>query len=183
MNIFVSDNDPRVAAANLDDKRVVKMVLETAQLLSTAIQLNGGEGPYKSTHTKHPSTIWTAQSKGNFRWLLYHGISLGIEYNYRFKKSHKSYEAILDISDRGLIKHIPDGELTQFANCTANQLKGISFKHLEDPIEAYRAYLLSRWATDTRPPKWTNSKPPEWFKPESLPIVYQEQIENLAERA
>lgn len=164
MNIFVSDKDPFISAINLDDKRVVKMVLETAQLLSTAIQLNGGEAPYKATHVKHPATIWTSQSKGNFRWLLYHGIALGIEYNYRFKKTHKSFHTILDISDRGLIKHIPDGELSTFANCTANQLKGISFKHLDDPIEAYKQYLLCRWATDSRPPKWTNRTPPEWYK-------------------
>lgn len=164
MNIFVSDNDPKVSAINLDDKRVVKMILETAQLLSTAIIMNGGEAPYKATHKKHPSTIWAANSKSNFMWLVEHGLALGNEYTLRFGKQHKSISIITHIIQNELFKVIPDGELQTFANCTANQTKGISYKHLEDPVEAYRAYLSARWDTDTLVPKWTCRAKPEWYK-------------------
>ena len=62
MNIFVTSNCPKLSAQALDNKRVVKMVLETAQLLSTAIFINSTityDNLYKPTHVKHPCTIWT----------------------------------------------------------------------------------------------------------------------------
>lgn len=164
MNIFVSDKDPKISAINLDDKRVVKMILETAQLLSTAIIMNGGEAPYKATHKKHPATIWAANTKSNFMWLVQHGLYLGEEYSHRFNKEHKSIQVINHIIDNRLFEVIPNGELESFANCTANQTKGISYKHLDDAVEAYRAYLSSRWDTDTLVPKWTNRSKPEWYR-------------------
>ena len=163
MNIFVSDARPATAAINLDDKRLIKMILETAQILSTAVILNGGEAPYRPTHVKHPATLWAARTRSNFDWLLLHGISLGMEYYYRFNKYHKSFDIILNIADGNLQKHIPTGRLEPFANCTTNKEKGISFKHIADPVEAYKAYLSARWNTDTRPPKWTNRTKPEWY--------------------
>lgn len=164
MNIFVSDSSPFMSAIYLDDKRLNKMILETAQILSTAVILNGGKAPYKATHTKHPAVIWAASTKGNFDWLLNHGIGLGLEYQERFGKLHKSFSVILDILDKELINYIPEGKQQPFANCTTNKDKGISFKHLNDPVEAYRAYLNARWQTDTRPPKWTKKEPPAWYK-------------------
>lgn len=163
MNIFVSDECPKLSALNLDDKRLIKMILETAQLLSTAIIVNGGSAPYKATHLKHPATIWTAKSKGNFQWLLNHGLELSNEYSYRFNKQHKSLEVFNYIIENNLINHIPNGDLETFANCTANESKGISFKHINDPVLAYREYLVARWNTDTRLPKWTGRNNPEWY--------------------
>lgn len=63
MNIFVTDISPIVSAQALDDKRVVKMILESAQLLSSAIFINSQSiynDIYKPTHLKHPCTIWTS---------------------------------------------------------------------------------------------------------------------------
>ena len=67
MNIFVTSNCPILSAQALDNKRVVKMVLETAQVLSTAIFINSGityDGIYKPTHLKHSCTIWAAVNIG-----------------------------------------------------------------------------------------------------------------------
>ena len=72
MNIFVTDPCPKISAQNLDNKRVVKMLLESAQLLSTAITLNGGKGIYKPTHIHHPCTKWVAHSYQNWLWLFRH---------------------------------------------------------------------------------------------------------------
>ena len=66
MNIFVSSFDAREAAKALDDKRLIKMVLETAQILSTNINLAGlRQGPYKTTHQNHPAVVWCRQSHAN----------------------------------------------------------------------------------------------------------------------
>ena len=68
MNIFVVDIDPSKAAQSLCDKHVVKMVLETAQILST---ISGG--PYRPTHANHPCVLWAGATKRNYLWLVEHG--------------------------------------------------------------------------------------------------------------
>jgi hypothetical protein len=152
MNIFVTDNCPYISAKNLDDKRVVKMVLETAQLLSSAIILNGGKAPYKLTHKGHPCTIFTAKTKGNYRWVLNHFKGLCQEYTRRYGKTHKSESLMQDLEEG--IRFIPDGDLTDFANCSANLSLNISYKHLTDVTLAYKLYLADRWENDKREPTW-----------------------------
>lgn len=94
MNIFVVDECPTLAAKQLCDKHVVKMVLETAQLLSTTLLMYDIEAPYKLAHKNHPCSIWARESEGNFLWLVEHGLSLAAEYTERYDKIHKSQSAI-----------------------------------------------------------------------------------------
>jgi hypothetical protein len=154
MNIFAVSNCPRECAQFLDDKRVVKMCLETAQILSTALRLNGYEGDnvYKKTHQKHPVVLWAAETRLNFLWLIEHLQALCSEYTRRYGKNHKCESMILDFLL--LADIIPQGFQTPFANCAANQTKGISYKHVEDVNMAYRLYLNDRWDTDAREPTW-----------------------------
>ena len=70
MNIFVLDSDPKVAATMLCDKHVVKMILESAQMLSTVAHTNGHIPRYRPTHSKHPCTLWAGESKSNWQWLV-----------------------------------------------------------------------------------------------------------------
>lgn len=158
MNIFVTDPDPQVCATALDDKRLVKMVLETAQLLCTAVIHCGvDEGRlYKATHANHPCSLWARETRENFYWLTQHGIYLSNEYSMRFRKRHRSLLVIHLASDFG--EYLPEGELTPFKNCT-------DFKDAPDVYQAYRHALSSKWANDAangRFPKWTNAKRPEW---------------------
>jgi len=69
VNIFFLDYNIGLSTEYHCDRHVVKMVTEYAQLLSTAHHLHGNniKGIYRPTHTKHPSTIWTATSKQNYR--------------------------------------------------------------------------------------------------------------------
>ena len=62
MNIFVLHRDPKIAAQMSCDKHVVKMILETAQMLSSAARAKGAWAPYKQTHKKHPCTLWSGGS-------------------------------------------------------------------------------------------------------------------------
>ena len=88
MNIFVVDYDPNKSAQDLCDKHVVKMILETAQMLCAAHPI--GTAPYKATHLKHPCTLWVARSIDNYEWLLTHGYALCREYTARYGKRHKT---------------------------------------------------------------------------------------------
>lgn len=94
MNIFYLDKNPRKAAEYHCDKHVVKMILESAQLLSTAHHVLSNEdyceGLYKKTHTNHPCAIWVRESKANYEWLYQLYLGLLEEYTLRYGKTHKS---------------------------------------------------------------------------------------------
>ena len=93
MNIFYLDKDPVKAAKMQYNKHVVKMILESAQMLCTAhhcIMGSDADVPYKSAHKNHPSTIWARQSAQNYAWLYYHMMALGAEYTKRYGKKHLS---------------------------------------------------------------------------------------------
>ena len=74
MNIFILDLDPQSCAEAHCDKHVVKMILETAQLLSSALWITGVEAPYRLTHKNHPCAIWTRESLDNYMWLCQLGL-------------------------------------------------------------------------------------------------------------
>lgn len=158
MNIFVTDTCPVESAVALDDKRVVKMALESAQMLSTALHLIEGTPvppPYRINHKNHPCTIWARTTKENYRWLLEHFVALCDEYTLRYGKVHASslhldtFKAALDF--------VQDGPLTPFANCTI-------FKEETDTVKAYREFMIHKWKNlDSRKPTWKNRQSPLWF--------------------
>ena len=96
MNIFYFDDCPVESAQAQPDKMLVKMPLETAQMLCTAHrELDGDEyadsvGLYKRAYWNHPCTIWARKAKANYQWLYDHFIALGDEYKYRYGREHAS---------------------------------------------------------------------------------------------
>ena len=95
MNIFYLHEDPRKAAEYQYNKHVVKMILESAQMLCTAHHCYGDQDqvenvPYKKAHLNHPSTVWTRRSRSTYMWLYNHMIALGDEYTKRYGKTHLS---------------------------------------------------------------------------------------------
>jgi len=92
MNIFVLDYNPVSAARMQCDKHVVKMPLETAQILCCAHPV--GTAPYKRTHYNHPCSKWSRLAKENYQWLIEHGLALCDEYNFRYGKVHQSKRVI-----------------------------------------------------------------------------------------
>ena len=155
MNIFATSNCPIESATFLDDKRCIKMCLESAQLLSTALRVNGykGDDVYKIAHLNHPSSIWCRTTQGNYKWLLEHFRALCEEYTRRTGKTHASSK-LLPIFERG-VSLIPAGERMPFSNNARNLTKGVDFTHETDVTLAYQLYLSVRWESDKREPKWT----------------------------
>ena len=90
MNIFYLHKDPYEAAEYQYNKHVVKMILESAQMLCTAHHHygNGDNVPYKKAHYNHPSTIWVRDNIENYAWLYRHMLALGEEYTKRYGKTH-----------------------------------------------------------------------------------------------
>lgn len=130
------------------------MCLETAQLLSCAIRLNGynGAGAYKITHKNHPSAVWCRATRGNYKWLLEHFKALCAEYTKRGGKIHAS-SALISLFEAN-ISLIPEGERQPFSNNARNLTQGVDFTHISDTITAYQLYLGARWEKDKREPVW-----------------------------
>jgi hypothetical protein len=143
VNIFVTDPNPIISASYLDDKRVVKMVLESTQMLCTALNETGGSSPYRSTHKNHPCSIWARQSKGNWEWLWRHAWTLASEYEYRYGRVHKCVDILSNLDP----KTVPEGKQTSWPNCT-------TYKHINDVHTAYMLYLSDKWESDKRTPTW-----------------------------
>lgn len=95
MNIFALYEDPRLSAGALCDGHVIKMTLESAQILSTVarlLELSTEASLYKPTHRHHGCVRWAAQCPDNYQWLLEHFLGLCGEYTRRYRKSHKCHE-------------------------------------------------------------------------------------------
>lgn len=161
MNIFTVSSDPAECAVALDDKRLNKMILETAQLLSSAMVYHEiNDAPYKLTHKNHPCTIWARTNKENYQWLLAYFECLCQEYYYRRDKKHKCSQYIINFYSA--LWFIPVGKLTRWPNCTRNIDQNIDYRDINDVHLAYRRYLNARYPNDKRKPVWTKRKSPEW---------------------
>lgn len=139
MNIFAVDIDPQKAAIHLHDKLVVKMILESAQLICTTRHLFGDKNPilYKPCFINHPCTKWIRESVNNYIWICKHFKALCEEYTYRYGKSH-TCEKFIPILGDDLLNNMIDIEQTPFALAMPDEYK------VEDSIQSYRNYYLGK---------------------------------------
>lgn len=145
MNIFYSSPCPIKCAEFLDDKRVIKMAVETAQLLSNAL-----DGPYKKTHYNHPCSIWVRESQENAAWLIQHLQALCTEYTKAYNKRHRC-EDLVDLFTNNLYLLPSSGRRSDPPNCTF-------FKSMPVCL-AYRQYICLKWAM------FDKRKPTKYKKP------------------
>ena len=165
MNIFFLDRDPHLAAKMQCDEHVVKMTLESAQMLSTCQHLMWQdevlEPPtllYRVTHQNHPCNVWLRQSRGNYRWMYEHFYALATEYTYRFGKTHLSWKKlgnILKLYPGGL----PNGEFVDPPQCMPDEFKN------SDTVVAYRDYYIhGKYTTMKTGMHWRKGRPaPGWW--------------------
>jgi hypothetical protein len=152
VNIFILDHDVKRCAQAHNDKHVVKMILETAQLLSTVHWQTGGQAPYKQTHVNHPCSVWARESLANYMWLCELGLELCKEYTHRYGKVHKSEEII-----RYLTEYLPplsNKGMTPFAQAMPNECKA------NDAVTAYRKYYIQEKGGMA---KWSKRERPYWY--------------------
>ena len=152
VNIFALDHDPRQAARWHCDAHVVKMVLESAQLLCTAHHVTGSTAPYRAAFVNHPCAVWTRASRANYLWLAELGVELCHEYTARYGKTHASEAMLRGLADD--VPALPDRMMTPFAQAMPDVHKG------PEPIAAYRRYYQTKHGG--RLGTWKRNQP-EWF--------------------
>lgn len=152
MNIFYLDNDPELAAKYHNDRHVCKMLVEYAQLMSTAHRLcNGSEQVYRATHKNHPSAIWVREGKDNYEWLYLLWLFLSDEYAKRYGKIHLSWLKLSDILSS--IPELPSGS-TKLRLAMPEGYQSV------DPVESYRMYYIN----DKRHIATWKTEQPNWWR-------------------
>ena len=158
MNVFYLDHDTQKCAEYHNDKHCVKMILEYAQLLSTAHRLIDGDDcnqlVYKSTHKNHPSSIWARENKSNYEWLYDLFWRLCNEYTHRYEKVHLSYKKLRLILAYPP-KNMNGGDFTQPTPAMPDECKTPN-----DSLASYRFYYQTE---KDHIAKWTKRDKPDWF--------------------
>ena len=155
MNIFVLDEDIATCARYHCDRHVSKMILESVQMLCTALRTHGFEPPYRSTHARHPCTLWVAESRDNFEWLAELAVALNREFRFRYERDqdHASIEVLRQIEG---MRYARAG-LTEFAQAMPDE-----YKVPGDAVAAYRRFYLGEKAAFAT---WKRRPAPEWWLP------------------
>lgn len=177
MNIFALDTNPTWAAQYHCDKHLIKMILETAQLLSTAHRVLDGNLKvvksktnrnvkrwelqddrefllYSATHINHPSAVWCRQSIANYNWLVDMMDSLCKTYTRCFNKVHKCEAIGLLRKLKTVPNNLKIGEFTMPTPAMPEYCK------VDDVVQSYRNYYLNE---KSRMFSWTNREIPNWL--------------------
>ena len=164
MNIFFLDYDVKKCAQYHVDKHVVKMILETAQLLCGVHHLTPQvtpQVPYKLSHKNHPCSIWTRESLSNYLYLCELGLELCKEYTYRYGKRHKSQDVIeWCVTNK---PSIVDIGYTQPPKAMPDEYK------VDSVVESYRNYYRGAKVSFA---VWKNREKPFWFEEKILDLCY-----------
>jgi hypothetical protein len=176
MNIFYLDSNVAKCAEYHNDKHVVKMILEYAQLLSTAHRVLDGKEYvdassgrkikrwrledaaveaelYKATHINHPSAVWVRQSNNNYNWLVCLFQSLLLEYTHRYGKHHACERLVYWL--RKPPANIPVGYLTQPTPAMPDEYK------VPDSVQSYRNYYIGAKKSMAN---WKKRPVPDWWE-------------------
>lgn len=182
MNVFILDKDPVVSAQLQCDKHIVKMIVESAQMLSTAHRMLDGDLErrpsksgktivkywrmpdwrentlYKAVHMYHPCSVWTMKSNNNYNWHWIHFAALCDEYKYRYEKVHAT-----DTQLRNVLKTLPEN--IPVGPMTPQPLAMTSNPECMDPnniVESYRKFYQTKQQRFKM--AWTKRKIPDWFE-------------------
>ena len=178
MNIFYLHNDPKTCAEMHLDKHVVKMIIEYAQLMSTAHRLLDGV-PYldktangrsikrwrlegenetimmKASHINHPSAVWTRSNRENYIWLYRMWHYLCKEYTYRYSKIHAVEKRMIEAL------YLPPENIISSEFYPPTPAMPDECKVSGDSLESYRRYYREK---KSRFAKWSKRQLPEWYQ-------------------
>jgi hypothetical protein len=179
MNIFVLDSSPKQAAEYHCDKHVIKMILESAQLLCTAHRVIDGEETrciqngrkqtlwihpdakmdetlYKSTHMNHGCAVWVRESAQNYYWVYELMLELNREFVRRYRKQ-KDHETIVKL--QGVLSQIPSN-LKDIGFTIPPRCMPLEYQEA-DVVQSYRNYY-SKGKRDIA--SWTDTPVPFWYQ-------------------
>jgi hypothetical protein len=167
MNIFVLDESPIISAQMQCDKHIVKMPLETAQMLCSVWHRYGSADrvPYKEAHRNHPCTLWAGNDAHNYDWLWHHGMELCFEYTRRYNNIHKCQAVIMDLAIDNVgfaFEHMSrQGQPHPQAMPDIYKEQDGFFPPEVATVRAYRQYYVNEKKDIA---KWEKSRPmPDWY--------------------
>ncbi|PCI45828.1 MAG: hypothetical protein COB41_00115 [Proteobacteria bacterium] len=176
MNLYITSDCPLQSAKILDDKNIVKMLLDSAQILSTAIIENSGEDFNKVEHSSlktkkvsvtyyykdiklpsptrktHPCVNWADKTHSNYGWVYRYFHELCNQYKLRNGSNHELFKLnryFISGSD-----FMPAGPLTKFVNCAGNAGLNIDYRDMDNTLTAYKFYLADKWDLDSNIVTW-----------------------------
>jgi|SRR5210317_1371184 len=170
MNLFRVASSPYHCARALDDIRLNKMILETAQMLSTAARKHAPpewiseHELYRPTHANLPVPLWIAEGRENYTWTLAYLQSLFAERRFRLSRGHATERLYLSLAKAS--EFLPESSYTQQPYC------GIKDYSSEGLFRGYRLTLIDKWLEDEiqskrnphkHPPSWIKRGEPDWF--------------------
>lgn len=185
MNVFYLDKDPKKCAEMHCDKHVVKMIIEYAQLMSTAHRMLDGtmwtdktangrsikrwKHPsehldaklYKASHVNHPSAIWVRESRANYDWMYQMWYELCLEYTKRYGRTHATFEK-LETALQSPPLNIRDSVFSEPPPAMPDYCKE------KTSISSYRKYYILEKKAFA---KWKNAITPTWFIEENYANV------------
>ena len=158
MNIFAIEGNTETgeidwvaSAKSQDNLRVVKMILESCQILSTVLNEQGVSAPYRSFNPKHPSCLWAAESSANFSNLILHCEAMIEEYQERFGKVHKCRAVLSEIIKLFKPERFPTDSDTPLRLAVPQEYRS------ENPVLSYRRFYASKPRL-----RYPASKIPSW---------------------
>ena len=177
MNIFYLDRDVKTCAEMHNDKHVVKMIIEYAQLMSTAHRLLDGEEYYdltangrkikrwrlnderenvlmKASHVNHPSAVWVRQSKQNYVWLMQMWCCLLQEYTYRYGKTHACSRLVSVLSE--MPHNLPEKPFTEPTPAMPDE-----YKVKNNSVKSYINYYVG---AKQHLANWKKRTIPSWYE-------------------
>lgn len=172
MNVFILAEDINSAIQSHANIHLHKMILESAQMLSTTHRiLDGNKIPntrhkyvlnnseldsiiYKATHPHHPWTKWTMETESNYKWHYLFFVGLCQEYKFRRNRTHLTETKLKEIL-KTPPKNIPKGDITAFPLAVDDDCI------TDDVIQTYRNHYIKK--ASRMKMEWSPRAKPEWF--------------------
>ena len=179
MNIFYLHRSPKICAEMHCDKHVVKMILESGQMLSTAHRVLDGEVVhtlsknnrkikkyrlenthydnllYQACHVNHPSSVWVRESEHHYSYLMALFYWLNREYKHRYNNTHATYLKLHPYLNMLPLNIKKTGRFTPPPQAMPDEYKDAN------TLVAYRTYYMAK--QDKFKMVWTRRKKPDWF--------------------
>ena len=163
MNIFWTSADPIQAAIALPDRHIVKMPVESVQMLVSAARrhnlapqvLTIAGSIHRGGYAHHPCTIWTGDSRDNAMWLWQHAIALCLEFERRYEHEHAARNQLRQVFSS--VIRIPGQGITPPALAMPDDLKS------QDAIESYRNWIRFKVQQAPETFVWHRGRPAPWW--------------------
>lgn len=167
MNIFYTDPNPEIAARSLCNRHVVKMGMESVQILGTVFPQHATT--IKHTHFNHPCSIWVRKSPENFAWLLKHATAIFYEYECRYGRIHQWDRKLFELESlfnqiSNISRYFPQLDFIEPPKCMPEEFK------VESVCQSYRNYYIgdksrfAKWMSIDQIPNWWPEKSDKYLK-------------------